>query len=402
MPDGDQTTQGKTFGLPVKIIAGVVVSLIVGLLFEAGARVVYVYRDDVQGLPLVSKILQQTHFLDSYEMPSPRGPHHWILRSGYDETMGRVVADKKRMGRNLGAQAMQAGPSFSTGKAKGRLRINADGFKGPELDQSHARPRILSLGDSVTFGLGASGYPRRLEAILNEQGLPVEVINGGVEGYAPRNILYEIERYKSLKPEIVTLYIGWNALSSGDPWPDAWENRVRSVWLFKRAARTLKAYFGDSRAQAERMYSRDLKPDRDGPDVKGLSAYTPPFMEKIETIVEQFQSIGTEVVLVTLPGLFTLSEPPTPKALKIGHLPESTKNPYVLAKLTERYNAALRILAAKRGLAVIDLEKWSASVLQPREAYFSDSVHLTAQGLDLIGAYMATRLAKRLENLRKQ
>jgi len=402
MPDTEQANPGKTIRPSVKVAVVLIVILAVGGLFEAAARIVFAYRVEMGNSSLFSGLLQKNLTLDPYEMPSPSGQYHWVLRPGYDANLGTVVADKKRMGRDLGAKALHSGTGSRYGEDKSRFRVNTDGFKGPELDKSHARPRILSLGDSITFGLGASNYPRRLEATLNGRGIPVEVINGGVEGYFPRNILYEIERYKSLKPEIVTIFIGWNSLFNRVPWPDAWENRLRSVWLFNRAVSTLRVVFGDPRAHAERLYFRDSKPDPDAPDVKGLNAYTPPFMDRIEPIIDEFETIGTDVVLVTLPGLFTLSEPPTPKALEIGHLPEYTENPYVLAKLTERYNAALRALAARRSLGVIDLEKWSAKALQPREAYFVDSVHLTAQGLDRTGAFMATRLAKRLENLRKQ
>ena len=390
VPDTEKKMQGNESTFSVKIVVSVFVIITLALLFEAGARLVYVYRDDIQGVSLVSGILQKSLSLDPYEMPSSRGQYHWVLRPGYDASMGQVVADKKKIGRNLGAMALQSGNN------KDRLRINADGFKGPELDKSHALPRILSLGDSVTFGLGGSDYPRRLEVALNGRGIPVESINGGVEGYSSRNVLYEIERYKSLKPEVVTLFIGWNALFSGVPWPDAWENMFRGVWLFNRAARTLMAIIGDSQTHAERLYLREPKPFPNTADVQGLNAYTPPFLEKIEAIVDAFQSNGTEVVLLTLPGLFSTTVPPSPRALEIGHLPYFTENPYVLAKLTERYNATLRDLAVRRGLVIIDLEKWSNGVFQPRDAFFSDSVHLTARGLDMVGDFIADHLANRL------
>ena len=95
-----------------------------------------------------------------------------------------------------------------------------------------------------------------------------------------------------------------------------------------------------------------------------------------------------------------MSAKPTPQALKIGHLPEFTENPFVLAKLTERYNIALRVLAKRRDLGLIDLEKWSVQALRPREDFFLDSVHLTGSGLDMIGNYMADQLANRILKIR--
>ena len=47
------------------------------------------------------------------------------------------------------------------------FRINSDGFKGPEIDSTHALIRILALGDSTTFGLGSVDYPSSLQTHFN-------------------------------------------------------------------------------------------------------------------------------------------------------------------------------------------------------------------------------------------
>jgi hypothetical protein len=73
-----------------------------------------------------------------------------------------------------------------------------------------------------------------------------------------------------------------------------------------------------------------------------------------------------------------------------------------LTKLTERYNKSLRKLAARRNLGLIDLEKWGAQALRPREALFVDSVHLNPRGLDMIGVYMADQLAGLVWKIRKE
>ena len=96
---------------------------------------------------------------------------------------------------------------------------------------------------------------------LNSRGIAVEVVNGGVEGYSSRNVLFEIERYKALKPEIVTLYIGWNSLFFYVPWKDAWENQLCGIWLFKRASWALRSIFGDQHGFAMKMFNRSPNPD---------------------------------------------------------------------------------------------------------------------------------------------
>jgi len=52
-------------------------------------------------------------------------------------------------------------------------------------------------------------------------------------------------------------------------------------------------------------------------------------------------------------------------------------------------------------VSLIDLERWSETALQPRDAYFVDSVHLTEVGEEKIGKYMAQELMLTLANSAK-
>lgn len=83
-------------------------------------------------------------------------------------------------------------------------------------DRNHALDadarRIVFLGDSVTFGLGAREevlFPRLLEQDLNraaQGGERFEVINLALFGYAPANQLAVLRRYGlPVKPEVVVL-----------------------------------------------------------------------------------------------------------------------------------------------------------------------------------------------------
>ncbi len=372
----------------------VVIATAVGL--EGMSRLAYAYREDLQKLPLLSDVLQRDLDLDAYEMPSPDGGYHWVLRPGYAAAAARVIEEKTKAGRVVGRRALE-GAGMAAGMPP--LRVNADGFKGPEIDGSHSRVRILALGDSTTFGLGGFDYPRVMEAALDRKSVAAEVVNGGVEGYAPRNLLREMGRYGKLKPEIATLYIGWNALYSRDPDAYRLEERFRLAWAGREIGRLVRAVVRGARIDALSLYNRDMRPDRQSPEVADLDSYQPPFLGDVEKVIDGLAAMGARVVLVTLPGLFTMEDRPTAKALKMGHLPEFTDNPYVLAKLTGRYNQALRTLGKSRGLKVIDLEAWSRTALKPRDAYFSDSVHLTRGGLEKIGRFMAEQLAPLLAEL---
>jgi hypothetical protein len=94
--------------------------------------------------------------------------------------------------------------------------FNGDGLR----DRSHAveQPegvaRVAFLGDSVTFGHGlepGEAYPQVLQALLEEEGRPVEVLSAALWGWSTRQerIAYErlVRRYR---PERVVVAVCLN------------------------------------------------------------------------------------------------------------------------------------------------------------------------------------------------
>jgi lysophospholipase L1-like esterase len=278
------------------------------------------------------------------------------------------------------------------------LRVNRNGYKGPELDSSHSRPRILAIGDSCTFGTWFDyySYPRSLERAMVRRGLLVEVVNAGVGGYSPVNALARIGEFKELRPEITIVYIGWNALwDGGKPLRSIWESfaTVRLVqalrWRWSTRGRS-------DRELALEQWSKLKVPDPDAPEVGALQHHSPSFLPDVEEIIVAMRSQGSRVFVATLPGLYVSGEPISREALEKGHLPRYTDNPYVAAALADAYNTRLRSLARKEATGLIDLAEWSRKALRPRHDYFTDSVHLTPQGQQAIGEHIAGELSKHL------
>ena len=77
---------------------------------------------------------------------------------------------------------------------------------------------ILCLGDSSTFGIGASNYkeksyPAQLQKILNEKntGINFEVINGGIPGSNSSQLLHRLRKnILKYKPALLIVQIGEN------------------------------------------------------------------------------------------------------------------------------------------------------------------------------------------------
>jgi len=104
----------------------------------------------------------------------------------------------------------------------GRLVINADGMRGPEV----VRPkpagvlRILCMGDSRTFGAWSdlrrefeSEYTPTLRRLASAGGAPVEALNAGVAGYSSAHILRQLNtRTDEWDPDLLLVAVGFNDL----------------------------------------------------------------------------------------------------------------------------------------------------------------------------------------------
>ena len=82
------------------------------------------------------------------------------------------------------------------------VSTNSQGYRGPELVEPAPHPRVLCIGDSVTFGWGVAwedSYPARLSELLG-----VDVVNAGVPALKPDHMGNWIERNaKALEPDVV-------------------------------------------------------------------------------------------------------------------------------------------------------------------------------------------------------
>ena len=94
------------------------------------------------------------------------------------------------------------------------VRINLQGTRGPEFET--AKPantfRILSLGDSRTFGWGlteAETYSNQLQVLLQKRAGPgrkIEVINAGVNAWSyPQMLVYFRDIGLRYQPDVVVL-----------------------------------------------------------------------------------------------------------------------------------------------------------------------------------------------------
>jgi hypothetical protein len=121
--------------------------------------------------------------------------------------------------------ANRPGVRLEYGKAEYHVTVahSSRGFRCPELPphKPPGRTRVLVLGDSMTYGLGAENhetYAARLEQLDPR----LEVINAGVPGYsAAEELLLLDEEGPSLEPDLVLVGFFFNDL------PGAFKSGVR-------------------------------------------------------------------------------------------------------------------------------------------------------------------------------
>lgn len=89
-----------------------------------------------------------------------------------------------------------------------KYQINSDGFRGEEIVQGSDHTRIVIYGDSfihAEFSALKDTFTEQLEGKLSRQlGKDVEVVNAGVAGYGPDQIIRRIERELPwLEPDLI-------------------------------------------------------------------------------------------------------------------------------------------------------------------------------------------------------
>ena len=99
-------------------------------------------------------------------------------------------------------------------------------------------PLVVFLGDSLTAGYGLEGgqaYPALVEKRLEEQGIPLKVLNAGVSGDTTAGGLARLDWLLSQKPDMVVVGLGGNDGLRGLPLEQA-ENNLREIVRRSKAA----------------------------------------------------------------------------------------------------------------------------------------------------------------------
>lgn len=277
------------------------------------------------------------------------------------------------------------------GEHRNHVRVNSEGFVGRELQPDAPDLfRIYTLGDSCTFGGGneTDSYPAMLGERLARRdppGLRYEVVNAGIQGLNSELALRRLEaKGPRVRPEVVTIYIGWNDLMKFDPLAQGTSGASAGVaraldelWLVKGLRKLL---FFHARPR--------LFPPRTGPESRSgrFRDFQPTIYERnLRAIVAEVRRQGARPLLMTLPTVVRddmdvedlrragVMFPYFPSANAVGDFLD----------LLEAYNRTVRGVAAEQQVPLLELAE-SFRAMPDARPYFYDTMHATAAGWKLI------------------
>jgi len=283
---------------------------------------------------------------------------------------------------------------------KGReFRINSKGFVGPEFDDEPPPGvyRIVALGDSSTFTLGLwqMAYPAVMERLLNIEGghRRVEVINSGIEGYNSEYALARVrEEIIPYRPQLVTIFIGWNDLMKINPTNLDPSGRYTVLARLIERSYLMKAY--------KKLIFVHFRPlvfrpsvDPNAADMHAYDAFVPrEYQGNLEEIIQLLRKENISAVLFTLPTVVRagMSQEELNRSGVFFPYFAGTYSVDKFLSLHRAYNRTIRKIGHKFQVPVVDLDAIFNRL--PKENLFWDTMHPNAEGNRVIATAVSQRL----------
>jgi lysophospholipase L1-like esterase len=266
--------------------------------------------------------------------------------------------------------------------------INEQGLLGDRFDGAPGERRVIALGGSTSF---FSDYAGALAARLRTEdpalAASLRVASAGTPGYTTLQTLVNFQtRVLPLRPQVVLVYHGINDLlpltvRGGDP--EDFPGWIALTTSVSGRRFNLRDGLLDRSAFYTLLYNRALALARRARrrDYSERAAFAPGFERHLESLVGLCRAHRVGVVLVT----FALRTPEPGRGSTWG--PETA-----VAAGVGRHNAAVRALAERHGLPLVD----AAAALDGRPGLFRDLCHFTERGRDRLAELILPALREAL------
>ncbi len=260
------------------------------------------------------------------------------------------------------------------------IRINAAGFRGPEIAPAKdGRFRIVALGESQTFGPtlrdGEKPWPERLQDLFDRRALcgrPIEVVNAGTEAYTLEDNLERVRRdVLPLKPDLIVSTHGMNGLLALGLRQQAEPNepgvRPRASALIGRAVLTIERAAHDWRA-------RNTAPTPSPPPLTDEALLKSRYAQAYRKLVTLGRENGVPVAFATASMAVNANSPRDVKDF-YGAVFKPIDD---IIAANAAHNRLVRLLARTAGAPLIDMTTGLDGVWD--DDLFLDIVHFTERG----------------------
>jgi lysophospholipase L1-like esterase len=259
-------------------------------------------------------------------------------------------------------------------------RINADGFRGPDLPAEREQlVWVVALGESSTFGWrvgDGEAWPAQLGNALDPGA--IRVVNAGVPSYtSAQTWLYLQQLLDTLEPDVVLVNIGFN---------DALYSCIDN-WMPEFLVRQQPARWRQLLLRSSGLYrALVLSPTRDAttPEVKNQAAIDH-YASNLEKMIRACQERGVAIVVVHSPMCGTLVPE---EGMKIG--PRTVSRDFFVELLGD-FAGTVDEVGARHDVPVVT-HRLSLAESAP-DSLFLDPAHPTADGYRLLAADVASVLA---------
>jgi lysophospholipase L1-like esterase len=312
---------------------------------------------------------------------SPGRVNAGYLQFGFEEGIPTIDEDGiVHEGRPLQLRLFEPDPEVLWRPIAGTPFTNAEGFRGKRDVRRERSPRtlrILYLGDSCTF-LGEPVYPELVERALSER-FPertLETLNASAPGYSSLQGLRLLARLAAWRPDVVTVYFGWN-----DHWPAQGGLTDREQLALGRGPRILAVL--RAAWAAGRSEPRPRVPIEE-------------FEENLAAILAAVRALGALPVLLTAPSGFERGAVPE-RAYAFFAQCYGMDRAAVAAipEVHEAYAEVVRRVARRDGAVLLDAAADFQSA--PGAALFRDDlIHLRAPGHERLAALASAAIATAL------